>query len=49
MMNIFLLFIGLSIGNFGYQFVNKKDYNAAFERSFFQAVALVAVFLLINR
>lgn len=35
--------IGCAIGNFAYQFFTKKDYAVAFERTFFQVLALIAL------
>lgn len=34
------LFVGLSIGNFFYQYINGGDYIIALERSIYQGVAL---------
>jgi hypothetical protein len=36
----FMLWVGVSVGNFLYQKFTKKDWNRASEISFFQAVAL---------
>ena len=46
-MMLLALWIGLSIGNFVWQALQGySNWNQAAERSFFQAVALLAVFLL---
>lgn len=37
------LFIGLAIGNFGYQFAGPENWQLAFDRTFFQGGALFAV------
>jgi len=42
-----LLLTGLSFGNFTYQWVTTQDWTIAFERSFFQAIALIAAYLII--
>jgi len=39
-------FIGLSVGNFGLEILNKKRWTVALERSYFQGVALLAIWLL---
>ncbi len=36
------VFFSLAFANFAFQWFDKKDYSKAFERSFFQAVALAA-------
>lgn len=48
---LFLLFIGLAAGNFAYQIFTDQDWETAKERSFFQATALLAVWItcLINQ
>jgi len=40
-MKLFLLWLGLATGNFLYQLFNKRQWSVAFERSFFQGVALL--------
>ncbi|GBF40676.1 hypothetical protein [Leptospira johnsonii] len=35
-----LFLVGIVIGNYIYQFFGSKDYDAAFERSYFQAAAI---------
>ena len=39
-------FLGLSTGNFLYQFTQDGNYHIAIERSFFMGVALLAVYLI---
>jgi hypothetical protein len=46
-MKLALLFIGLSVGNFLYSFFVGGDYDVALERSFFQGVALLCVWLIL--
>jgi len=43
--NLFWLFLGLSGGNFIYQLIKNKDYETAFERSFFQGVAILSIYI----
>jgi hypothetical protein len=44
---IALLYVGLTLGNFAWQAFDKQDFRIAFERSWFQGVALaVAGFIL---
>ena len=49
-MKLFLLWLGLALGNFVWQLVmsapDVPNWSASFERSFFQGVALLAVALL---
>jgi hypothetical protein len=43
--NLMSLFIGLCIGNFLFQLVIGQDFMKAFDRSWFQGAALVAVWI----
>ena len=40
-MNLTLLFLGLSIGNFAYQAMAEHDWLTALDRTFYQGVALI--------
>jgi nitric oxide reductase large subunit len=42
-MDLFQIFVMLALANFIYAFFASKDYEAAFERSYFQGFALLAV------
>jgi len=44
--SLFCLWAGLTVGNFAYQFFNKNLWELALERSFFQLVALILVFIM---
>ena len=45
-MNPLYIILGLTIGNFVYQFyMDKPDYHAAIDRSFFQLIAYLAFLL----
>ena len=39
------VFIGLVLGNFGYQLINAHKWMVAWDRTFFQGLALVAVLI----
>jgi hypothetical protein len=44
-MRLFIIFLMLCAINFLYQINHNKDYTAALERSYFQGIALIAVWL----
>jgi hypothetical protein len=43
-----IVFLGLTTGNFILQFFRDQDWAVAFERSFFQAIAIIAYILVIS-
>lgn len=43
--SLLLLWFGLGIGNFAWAALTAWDWKEAFERSFFQGIALLAVYL----
>lgn len=46
-MKTFLIFLALGLGNFSYQYTHGTyDYQTAFERTYFQGVALLIYFLI---
>jgi len=45
-MEFIMLGLGLSIGNYFYQFLNDKDWKKAFERSYFQMVACLLCWMI---
>jgi hypothetical protein len=38
-------FLGLALGNFIYQYFSKQNYTVALDRSFFQGIALFAIWI----
>jgi len=45
--DLLVLFIGLMVGNFLYQYSNDKDWYIAIERTYFQFTALFAVWIIV--
>jgi hypothetical protein len=47
MLDIFLIFIGLSIGNYFFAAIGRVTYKTANDRIFFQFVVIVAIYVVL--
>lgn len=45
--NLFMLWIGFTIGNFLWMWLTTKDWKGAFDRSYFQAAILLAAYFVV--
>lgn len=47
-LDLFGILVALVLGNFVYQWLTKHQWSVAWDRSFFQAVALIAVLIFVR-